>query len=284
MKTFIKKLLRESLIGEAKEHTDDEIVDFNEINLQHEYNKLNDLLFDGNLEPVPMLWNNRKRAHGVVKATRYKSTGKIIIHSLSMSKFLNVPYRFFKDVLAHEMIHVFWLQQHINAKHGPLFIKQMNRINSMGLGFNVSVRSDSDETSKFELSPHAIKKGMELVFSLVQTDRDENMLSVMKYDTYKSEAYKIGSIYRFLIVKQPKYKTAMGEFYLSTNPKLQMQKIQRSFGSSGVSYVRLNKDVAEELKKDAKFLSKFEVINGEVDWTGPDQPNPPKPDNRLISF
>lgn len=284
MKTFIKKLLRESLIDEAKEHTDDEIVDFNEIDLQHEYDKLNNLLFDGQLQPVTMLWNKRKGAHGVVKATRNKFTHKVTIKSLSMSQFLEIPYKFFKDVLAHEMIHVYWLQNDVNAGHGPLFIKQMNRINSMGLGFNVSVRSDSSVTSNFQMSSHAIKKGMELVFSLVQTDKDENMLSVMKYDTYKSEAYKIGSIYRFLIVKQPKYKTAMGEFYLSTNPKLQMQKIQRSFGSSGVSYVRLNRDVAEELKKDAKFLSKFEVINGEVDWTGPDQPNPPKPDNRLISF
>ena len=281
MKTFIKTLLRESLIGEAKEHTDDEIVDFNEIDLQHEYNKLNELLFNGNLQPVTMLWNKRKGAHGVVKGTRNRLTGKITLKSLSMSQFLKVPYRFFKDVLAHEMIHVYWMQKDIDAKHGELFIQEMNRINSMGLGFNVSVKSDSSETSKFEMSSDIVKQGMELVFLLIQTDKEANLLSVMKYDTYKSEAYKVAGIYKHLIVKKPKYKTAMGEFYLSTNPKLQAQKIQRAF-NGGVSYIRLDSDIADGLKKDAKFLSKFEIINGEIEWMGPDQPNPPKKD--LLGF
>jgi hypothetical protein len=265
-------------INEAKEHTDDEIVDFNEIDLQQEYNKLNQLLFNGNLQPVTMLWNKRKGAHGVVKGTRNRSTGKITLKSLSMSQFLKVPYRFFKDVLAHEMVHVFWMQQDVNAKHGPLFVREMNRINSMGLGFNVSVRSDSSETSKFEMSQDVIKQGMELVFLLMKTDKDDNMFSVMKYDAYKSQGYRIIDIYDYLVNKKPKYKFAEGEFFLSTNPRLQGSKIQRSFGS--ISYSRIDDAVANEIKKDAKFLCKFEInkSNDGPRLSGPDQPNsaPPK--------
>ena len=279
LKSKIKNKLRESLfLSEVREHTNEEIVDFNEIDLQHEYNKLNDLLFDGKLQPVTMLWNKRKGAHGVVKGSRNRATGKITLKSLSMSQFLKVPYKFFKDVLAHEMIHVFWMQQDVNAKHGPLFVQQMNRINSMGLGFNVSVRSDSSETSKFEMSADVVKQGIELVFSIIETDKEKNMFSVMKYDAYKEQGYRIANIYNFLVNKKPKYRFATGEFFLSTNPKLQASKIQRSFGS--ISYTIIDDTIANDLKKDAKFLSKFEVdksLHG-PDWSGPDQPNsaPPK--------
>lgn len=269
----IKKKLRESLgIYEVKEHTNDEIVDFNEIDLQREYDKLNDLLFNGKLQPVTMLWNKRKGAHGVVKGTRSRTTGKITLKSLSMSQFLKVPYKFFKDVLAHEMIHVFWMQQDVNAKHGELFIQEMNRINSMGLGFNVSVKSDSSETSKFEMSSDFVKKGMELVFVLLQTDRDKNMLSVMKYDTYKSQGYRVADIYNYLVNKTSKYRTARGEFYLSTNPKLQAQKIQRAFGGGGISYIRIDDEIANSLKQDAKFLSSFDIESNGPNWEGPDKP------------
>jgi hypothetical protein len=270
-----------SLINEAKEHTDDEIVDFNEIDLQHEYNKLNSLLFKGNLQPVTMLWNKRKGAHGVVKGTRNRRTGKITLTSLSMSQFLKVPYKFFKDVLAHEMIHVFWMQQDVNAKHGPLFVREMNRINSMGLGFNVSVTSDSSETSKFEISQDIVKQGIELVFLLMRTDKEKNMLSVMKYDAYKKEAHKIIDIFDYLVNKKNKYRFAEGEFFLSTNPKLQSRKIQRSFGS--VSYTIIDDSLVNEFKQNAKFLCKFEIGNtyGVPQVEGPDQPNPAPPKGLL---
>jgi hypothetical protein len=260
-------------INEGREHTDDEIVDYNEINLQHEYDRLNSLLFDGNLQPVTMLWNKRKGAHGTVKGTRNKITGKITLKSLSMSQFLKVPYKFFKDVLAHEMIHVFWMQRDVNDKHGELFIREMNRINSMGLGFNVSVRSDSSEVSKFEISSSAIKQGLELVCLLMDTDKNKNMLSVMKYDAYKRESYRIMGIYNFLVNKKPKYKFANGEFFLSTNPKLQGMQIQRSFRS--VSYNTIDESLANELKQNSKFLSKFEInrSSNEPQISGPDQPN-----------
>ena len=270
-------------INEGREHTDDEIVDFNEIDLQQEYNKLNNLLFDGNLQPVTMLWNKRKGAHGVVKGTRNRATGKITLKSLSMSQFLKVPYKFFKDVLAHEMIHVFWMQQDVNAKHGPLFVREMNRINSMGLGFNVSVRSDSSETSKFEMSSDVVKQGMELVFLLMETDKEKNMFSVMKYDAYKEQGYRIANIYNFLVNKKPKYRFATGEFFLSTNPKLQASKIQRSFGS--ISYIVIDDTIANDLKKDARFLSKFEVDKSpdSPNWSGPDEPNQ-EPRKSFIGF
>jgi hypothetical protein len=147
----------------------------------------------------------------------------------------------------------------------------MNRINSMGLGFNVSVRSDSSETSKFEMSADVVKQGMMLVFGIIHNNLVPNMLSVMKYGTYADEGQYIANIYKNL-TKKGKFNWVNGEFYSSNNPKLQREKIQRSFKRS-ISYTRLTDEQAQELKKDAKLLSSFKIENGEVVFSGPDKPN-----------
>jgi predicted SprT family Zn-dependent metalloprotease len=262
-----------SILNEIREHADDEIVDFNEIDLQQEFSKLNKLLFNNQLQPVTMLWNTRKVAHGVVKATKNRVSGEIRIVSLSMSQFLKIPYKFFKDVLAHEMIHVYWLQKgRFKEQHGPLFQQEMHRINSLGHGFNVTVRGDS---SNFELSQEVVKQGLELVFTIISTDRQrEKMLSVMTYQTYKKEAKLIGNLYQNLAKK--KYSQVQGEFYKSTNPILQKYKIQRSFGRS-ISYSNIDEQKYEELKRDATFLSEFNLTDKSTqpDWNGSDLPDEP---------
>jgi hypothetical protein len=103
----------------------------------------------------------------------------------------------------------------------------------------------------------------------------------MKYDAYKSQGYRIIDIYNYLVNKKPKYRFADGEFFLSTNPRLQASKIQRSFGS--ISYSRIDNAVANELKQNAKFLCKFEINNlsDEPHLSGPDQPNPAPPKSLL---
>ena len=263
-----------SILNEIREHTDDEIVDFNEIDLQQEYSKLNKLLFNNKLQPVTMLWNTRKVAHGVVKATKNRISGEIKIVSLSMSQFLKIPYKFFKDVLAHEMIHVYWLQNgRFKEQHGPLFQQEMQRINSLDYGFNVTVRGDS---SNFELSQEVIKQGLELVFTIISTDKQrEKMLSVMTYQTYKKEAKLIGNLYQNLS-KSGKYQQVHGEFFKSTNPILQKHKIQRSFGRS-ISYSNIDEQKYEQLKKDATFLSEFNLTDKSTqpDWNGSDLPDEP---------
>ena len=262
-----------SLLNEIKEHTDEEIVDFNEINLNHEFETLNKLLFNNVLNAPQMLWNTRKGAHGVVKASKNRLSGEIKIISLSMSKFHTIPYKFFKDVLAHEMIHVYWLQKgHFKEQHGPLFQQEMHRINSLGYGFNVSIKGDS---SNYGISQEVVKQGLELIFTIISTDRQrEKMLSVMTYQTYKNEAKLIGNLYQNLAKK--KYNQVHGEFYKSTNPILQKHKVQRSFGRS-ISYSNIDEQKYEELKKDATFLSEFNLTSSttQPEWTGSDLPDEP---------
>jgi hypothetical protein len=256
----VRKKVRQAirLIWEAKQHTDDEIVDFDEIDLQDEYNKLNSLLFQGNLQPVQMIWNTRRSSHGVVKATRNRLTGQITIKSLGISKFLDVPYSVFKDTLAHEMIHVNLLQQGINDGHGFRFIREMNRINSMGLGFNVTVTTDS---SNFGLSKHAVAKAKELVFYLLENNLNSNLLVVVTPNTYRTEGHKLEKLYGRLVVSG-KFKWVKCEIYKSSDPNLLKYTQNRNFNSS-VSYVPLSQDVADQLKSNAEKIDSFEIKKDE---------------------
>lgn len=241
-------------LAEAKQHTDDEIVDFDEIDLQDEYNKLNALLFNGKLKPVEMIWNSRRSSHGVVKAQRNRSTGEIRIKSLGVSKFLDVPYKVFKDTLAHEMIHVYLLQQGINDGHGYRFKSEMSRINSMGLGFEVSVTRDS---SSFGLSKHAQAKAKELVFFIIDTNAKKNMLVVVTPSVYQKEGYELEKLYGRLVVAR-KYLWVKGEVFKSTDPNLMKYTQNRNF-RSGISYVPIEDNVAEELKGNAEKIHSFSM-------------------------
>lgn len=255
------------IIKEAKEHTNDEIVDFNEIDLQHEFRKLNDLLFGGELYPIQMGWNKRRSAHGVVKAIRNNRTKEVTIKSLEISQFLAITYKHFKDVLAHEMIHVYWLQKHVNAKHDHRFKEQMHRINNMNLGFNVTVTADS---SQFELSKETILKKKEFAFLITKVEGEAgSRLSIMSYSLYKSSGYRVAEIYEFLTKK--KYGQVRCGFFLGDNPELQRHRVQKSLNS--LSYSNISDQDADKFENGAKWLSNFVARSGDVTWDGPDIPN-----------
>ena len=135
MKDIIKKLLREELLETIN---DKDVIDFNNINLTSEFNKLNDLLFRGEITPIPIRWGMDKNLIGTVYYAKDES-GKEIIRGLRMSRFYDLTYVQFKNTLAHEMIHVYLSQQGIEHEHDEPFLKEMNRINGMGLGFNITV-------------------------------------------------------------------------------------------------------------------------------------------------
>lgn len=272
-----------TLLNELKEHTDDEIVDFNEISLTNEFEKLNKLLFNNELQTPNMKWHSNKGDHGNVKATKNKMTGVIKIVALSMSKFLEIPYKFFKDVLAHEMIHTYWIQKgHFKEQHGPLFQREMHRINSLGLGFNVTIKGDS---SNYKISQAVVKQGKEYVFCIIYSRHNSQiMLSVMSLPTYITEGRLISRIYENL-TKKGKYKHIHGEFYMSTNPMLQKEKIQRSFAKS-IGYTNITHEQYAELLKDAKDLAEFDITqeNPKAVWEGKNPPNDPKPPTSLMGM
>jgi len=273
-----------SIINEAKQHLDDEIVDFNQIDLRAEFNNLNSQLFGSQIKIVPMRWNTSKSAHGKVRARMTKRGNDIVkieTIDLTLSKFFDIPYKFFKDTLAHEMIHLYLLQQNINDNHGPKFIAEMDRINKMGLGFNINVRNEIP----FAVSQQNITKPKDLVFLMFKKSGDQNLnLSVMNYATYKKEGKLISDIFVYNVNKS-KYSDVNGEFYRTSSPALLRYSIQRSFSRS-LSSTRIDNELFVQLKTGAKLLSKFLVNKNGVSWEGPDLPDEPqKPQNvRTVSI
>lgn len=264
MKSIIKQLLRESLL-EAIAYQDDDIIDFNEINLMDEFHKLNNLLFDGKINPsMSVVWSLRRTAHGHVSATKNRLTGDITVKKLAVSKFFNIRYKLFKDVLAHELIHVYLFQKGIwekeNRGHGYNFHKEMMRINSMGLGFNVTVKGDSSE---LEISSSI--KGKDLVFVILELD-GKRVISVMNHSTYDVQARGIANIFK-QVVGKGKYRSVSGVFWESNNVLLRKFPVQRSFQRS-ISYNPITDDVYKQLISDSNKVSEFMTDGKEVIWSG----------------
>ncbi len=122
-------------------------IDYKKIDLVKEYTRLNRELFDGKLGIYPMKWNKRKTSGGFVQATRTKG-GVVTITSIQFSTFFASTYRSFLNRLAHELIHVYLLEQNDafavkdSQKHGMLFKNEMRRINGLGKGYNIVVSED----------------------------------------------------------------------------------------------------------------------------------------------
>lgn len=261
----LRRVIREMVISEVYEHTDDEIVTFQNIDLQHEYDKLNDLLFNGELPRVDLFWNSAKGAHGMVKS-RWKSTGfrgekKVSrILGLYLSKFFKIPYKMFKDTLAHEMIHVKNLKDMMDSDvtytrrdaHGYDFIREMNRINSMGLGFNVTVRAQ--ET--FDVSDHI--KGRQLYLGILKINGAKNGVFIIAMTPSAFQQKEVmENIFRYSIDKG-KYIGVEIDYYKSDDPYFLKFKIQRNFNSN-VSYKVANDADLQRIKEKSEFINSFSL-------------------------
>ena len=107
------------------QHERNEIVNYDNIDLRYEYEKLNEQLFDGKLSVPTIGWNKRKGVHGMVKVRntmvgRDLITGQLVykrkVVGLWMSVFYKQPYHVFLDTLAHEMIHIYQAEKNIKEK------------------------------------------------------------------------------------------------------------------------------------------------------------------------
>lgn len=119
------------------------------------YNKYNDLLFDGELPNISFVINNRlTRSWGRALARLQLSLGKVIPLKIEMTDKRDLPENAHLSTLIHEMIHI--LDYAINPRHyivptyyggytsvkgydshGSWFQSECQRINAMNLGFTV---------------------------------------------------------------------------------------------------------------------------------------------------
>ena len=281
MNNKLRKIIREMIMAEAYEHTDDEIVTFENIDLAHEFNKMNKLVFNDELTMVPLNWSTSKVRHGHVSYRRRFDGTVERIHGLFLSKFFKIPYNKFKDTLAHEMIHVKNLQDDMklnrrSAKggHGYDFIREMNRINAMNLGFKVDVT----ETNKFDVSDDVKGKNVYFVILKLSGIKNGDFIAVMTPGAFVERKETLERIFNNLI-KARKYRSVTLEYYQSNSPKLMAHTVQRSFARS-ISYTPIKPEEISGFKSLGTFVEKIEL--GEN--TANDQSNKEKEKRELSGF
>jgi hypothetical protein len=259
MDNKLRKIIREMIMAEAYEHTDDEIVTFENIDLEHEFNKMNKLVFNNELTMVPLDWSTSKARHGHVSFRRWFDGTVERIHGLFLSKFFKIPYSKFKDTLAHEMIHVKTLQDDMKLKrrtekgHGYNFIREMNRINAMNLGFTIDVT----ETAKFDVADDVKGKNVYFVIIKLSGIKNGDFLAVMTPSAFGERKESLERIFNNLI-KSGKYRSVTLEYYQSNSPKLLAHKVQRSFARS-ISYAPIKPEEIPGFKSLGTFVEKIEL-------------------------
>lgn len=258
LKSLILEEINEFFINENHEFQDDETVDFSKIDLNREYDKYNQLLFNNELPKVPMRWSNRKTSLGHVNYSKNNFTGEIIINHLAMSGFYSIPYSNFKSTLAHEMIHVKLLttgkQDHWD-KHGPNFMNEAKRINNMGLGFSISAFN----TENFGVSDKT-KQNMKTLIAIIMELNNKFYLSVTTPNVFASDMDFIFNLYERL-VQRGKFHTVEITAVESRNPELLKYRTNRTYRSK-VSYSELSDELLEELLGD-RIIKTAKFVQGE---------------------
>jgi hypothetical protein len=254
----LRKLIREMIMSEAYEHTDDEVVTFDNIDLQYEYDKLNQSLFNGELETVPLSWANTKGKHGSVKfraANLGRNARKVnSITGLFLSKYFKIPYKMFKDTLAHEMIHVKNLQDvmrsnrvmYKNEGHGVDFIREMNRINAMGLGFKISITGEEN----YDVADHV--KGREMYVGVLKITGSKNgtFIIAMTPSAYAQKEQMEG------IFSRANYNSVAIDYYKTNNPYFLKFSTQRNFNRN-VSYSVATDIDLQKVEELGQFLGSY---------------------------
>lgn len=119
-----------------------ELVDFTKINLQSEYQKWNAKLFNNELPKISMSFKKIKKASGVTtaNAVRVKKGSKVLKSvsdlSIAISTNLKLTQEEFDGILIHEMIHVWFLNNLLDEKHGLSFKAKASEL-SKKAGFTI---------------------------------------------------------------------------------------------------------------------------------------------------
>ena len=255
MENKLNQIITEEIsnIFEVINYSDSDIINPNEIDLYGEYNKLNKQLFNNQLPEVPMKWGARKGSLGHVNAMVNRRTGESKVNHLTISAFHSLPYKTFKNTLAHEMIHVKQLTDgsHYMAAspHGFKFQQEANRINQMGLGFNITTKSDED----LGVSDN-VKKNTKRMIGIVLKIDNKLFACTTTPNVFNSEFENVIKLFQKL-VNNGKYRNVEILVVDTNNGDLLKTPMKRTF-RNGISYAPISNELLSELLKDHIIMHK----------------------------
>lgn len=230
----------------SEDDSTDEIIDFDTINLQKEFNVLNRQLFDGEVPDLPLKWSRRKGALGHVKVQVNRRTREILSMELWMSTFFAVTIRQFLNTMAHEMIHVLLNTQDVaNAfnPHGREFLREADRINAMGLGFNIT-KTNGEDLAVSDKTKLNAKPLIAIIFDI----DGQFSVGVTTSNIYQRDFNRMVEIFQH-IINSGKYNRVEINVIESQNPQLLKYSQQRSFQRS-IGHAPITDEFLEELLND----------------------------------
>ena len=260
--TVLSVLINEELNKFLNEINNEDIINPQKIDLYAEYNRLNNLLFNNQLPEVTMKWNNRRGSLGLVNFFYNKNLRESKINFLAISSFHATPYRVFNDVLAHEMIHIKTMVTKtfdLKDGHGRPFTNEANRINSMGLGFNITKTNDEE----LNVSDKVKENAKTLIAIIIRLD-GKFYISVTTPSVFNAEYNYIVNIYQKLL-NYGRYKTIDILAIQTKNPELLKYGIRRSY-KNRIKYFDLPINFFNELSNDKAIFHK-ELVKGEPFFT-----------------
>lgn len=240
-------IINEEVEGFLNEFAEEDIVDSRNIDLQKEYDDLNKLLWDGKLPKVQVKFGSKKVGYGHVHGQIERFTGKVIVNYLVISNMYKFTYRQFKNILAHEQIHVWQMGVLKNrGSHGWDFEREARRINGMGLGFEITVRNGEDIAVSDQAKANFSKK--KLIALIINMDGNYSLVLTTP-SVYAKEADQFFHIFDLAVNRFRKYSTVEITVIETSNPEVMGFPVARTFMKS-VRSIPLADRLLEQLLED----------------------------------
>lgn len=242
---------------------------WSKIDLQKEFDDINKIAFDGELKSIPLKWVHTKGSSGKlatqskVKVINGRKVGPSYDETpkyIAISTYYEKSYEEFRNVLAHEMIHL-WITQHKiqdNGHHGFKFQDKMAEVNKHG--FNVTLK---DDVAGVELSDkNPVKKELG-VFILDNQSDDKVLVSVMDLSQMtKSNMQSIIETVKYTSeVNKSKYQL---DFRRSNYYLLNTYRVTKKFKNAGsLKYYNVGNKL-EDLVKNSKLIEEWVIDAGKI--------------------
>jgi hypothetical protein len=240
-------LIKEELNKFLNEFAEEDIVDSRNIDLQKEYDELNKLLWNGKLPNVHLLFDSKKNGYGRVIGLYNRRTGEVSIKHLAISNIYKYTYRQFKNILAHEQIHVYQMGILKNkGGHGWDFHREASRINGMRLGFQITEKNGEDIAVSDQAMARFSKKNL---IALVTNMDGRYNITVTTPSVYAKESDQFFHIFDLAVNRYNKYNKVEITVIETSNPELLKYPVARTFMRS-VSAIPLPDRLLEQLLND----------------------------------
>ena len=251
-------VINEEVEGFLNEFAEEDIVDSRNIDLQKEYDDLNQQLWDGKLPKVVLKFDSKKNGYGRVHGQIERFTRKVIINYLAISNMYKFTYRQFKNIMAHEQIHV-WQMGVKNERggHGWDFEREARRINGMGLGFDITARNGEDIPVSDQAMAKFTKKN--LIALVVNTDGNYNIV-VTTPNVYEKEKDQFFHIFDLAVNRFRRYNSIEITVIETSNPELLKYPVARTFMRS-VRSIPLPDRLLEQLLND-NIIKEVKIKSG----------------------